>query len=76
MPKKDDTPKMPNTLYIFEPNTLPRAKSTFLRNTDNTPTTNSGSEVPKATRETPIIDSEITFTNTEIAVDFEHCLLF
>ena len=30
LPKNEDIPKTPRTLYIFEPNTFPRAKSTFL----------------------------------------------
>ena len=44
---------------MFEPKTLPRAKSTFLFIADNIPTTNSGREVPKATNYTPIIASGI-----------------
>ena len=39
---------------------MPRAKSTFFRIAATKPTTNSGSDVPKATRETPIIDSGIS----------------
>ena len=44
---------------MFEPKTLPRAKSTFLLMADNIPTTNSGKEVPNATKDTPIIASGI-----------------
>ena len=39
---------------------MPRAKSTFFRIAATKPTTNSGSDVPKATRETPIMDSGIS----------------
>ena len=46
---------------MFEPKTLPRAKSTFFLIADNIPTTNSGKEVPKATKDTPIIASGIFY---------------
>jgi len=58
-PKKEETPNTPKTLYIFEPKTLPRAKSTLRLMADKIPTTNSGSEVPKATNDIPIIASGI-----------------
>ena len=44
---------------MLDPKTLPRAKSTFRLIADKIPTTNSGSEVPKATKEIPIIASGI-----------------
>ena len=43
--KKDEIPKTPKILYIFEPNTFPKAKSTFLLKADKIPTDNSGKEV-------------------------------
>ena len=57
LPKNEEMPKTPRTLYIFEPNTLPKAKSTFLLIAEITPTANSGNEVPNATKEIPIIAS-------------------
>ncbi len=59
LPKNEDIPKTPRTLYIFEPNTFPRAKSTFLLIAASIPTANSGNEVPNATKEIPIIASGI-----------------
>ena len=56
--KKEDIPKTPKILYIFEPNTFPRAKSTFLLKADRIPTDNSGKEVPNAIKVAPITDSE------------------
>ena len=42
----------------MDPKILPKAKSTFLFSADITPTTNSGSDVPKAINDNPITVSE------------------
>ena len=54
----EDIPKTPNTLYIFEPNILPIAKSVCFFIAAKTPVTNSGRDVPIATIVIPIIVSD------------------